>query len=158
MFFLQLFRSGSRTAATSRMERFVIIANGFTKHSILDVAAALDLSMVASRSTIHICLTTRYVLGRICSTMSCEIHFVFDKIIHTWIRDCERDARSSDGLDSYSITGSSQKRPGNWLADLCNDHFKSSLMQYLISAWDDNSRGTITACLWTITMIVIAPR
>ena len=158
MFFLQLFRSGSRTAATSRMERFVIIANGFTKHSILDVAAALDLSMVASRSTIHICLTTRYVLGRICSTMSCEIHFVFDKIIHTWIRDCERDARSSDGLDSYNITGSSQKRPRNWLADLCNDHFKSSLMQYLISAWDDNSRGTITACLWTITMIVIAPR
>ena len=158
MFFLQLFRSGSRTAATSRMERFVIIANGFTKHSILDVAAALDLSMVASRSTIHICLTTRYVLGRICSTMSCEIHFVFDKIIHTWIRDCERDARSSDGLDSYNITGSSQKRPENWLADLCNDHFKSSLMQYLISAWDDNSRGTITACLWTITMIVIAPR
>ena len=158
MFFLQLFRSGSRTAATSRMERFVIIANGFTKHSILDVAAALDLSMVASRSTIHICLTTRYVLGRICSTMSCEIHFVFDKIIHTWIRDCERDARSSDGLDSYNITGSSQKRPGNWLADLCNDHFKSSLMQYLISAWDDNSRGTITACLWTTTMIVIAPR
>ena len=158
MFFLQLFRSGSRTAATSRMERFVIIANGFTKHSILDVAAALDLSMVASRSTIHICLTTRYVLGRICSTTSCEIHFVFDKIIHTWIRDCERDARSSDWLDSYNITGSSQKRPGNRLADLCNDHFKSSLMQYLISAWDDNSRGTITACLWTITMIVIAPR
>ena len=38
-------RGGSRTAATSRMMRFVIIVNGFqplniiTKHSILDVAA-----------------------------------------------------------------------------------------------------------------------
>ena len=42
------YRDGSRAAATSKMERFVIIVNGFqpltiiTKHSILDVAAALD--------------------------------------------------------------------------------------------------------------------
>ena len=41
-------RGGSRTAATSKMERVVIIVNGFqpltiiTKRSILDVAAALD--------------------------------------------------------------------------------------------------------------------
>ena len=41
-------RSGSRAAATSKMERFVITVNGFqpltliTKHSILDVTAALD--------------------------------------------------------------------------------------------------------------------
>ena len=44
----QLFRGGSRTAATSKMERFVIIAIGWkpltiiTKRSILDVTAALD--------------------------------------------------------------------------------------------------------------------
>ena len=41
-------RGGSRAAATSKMERFVIIINGFqpltiiTKRSTLDVAAALD--------------------------------------------------------------------------------------------------------------------
>ena len=41
-------RGGSRTAATSKMERFVIIVNGFlaltiiTKQSILNVAAVLD--------------------------------------------------------------------------------------------------------------------
>ena len=41
-------RGGSRTAATFKMERFVIIVNGFqlitiiTKRSILDVAAVLD--------------------------------------------------------------------------------------------------------------------
>ena len=41
-------RVASRTAATSKMERFVIIVNGFqpltiiTKRSILDVAAGLD--------------------------------------------------------------------------------------------------------------------
>ena len=42
------FRDGSRTAATSKMEGFVITVNGFqpltiiTKRSILDVVAALD--------------------------------------------------------------------------------------------------------------------
>ena len=41
-------RAGSRAAAASKMERFMIIVNGFqlltiiTKRSILDVAAALD--------------------------------------------------------------------------------------------------------------------
>ena len=41
-------RGGSRAAATSKMERFVIIVNGWkpltiiTKRPILDVAAALD--------------------------------------------------------------------------------------------------------------------
>ena len=41
-------RGGSRAAATSKMEHFVIIVNGWkpltviTKGSILDVAAALD--------------------------------------------------------------------------------------------------------------------
>ena len=43
-----ILRGGSRTAATSKMELFVIIVNGFqplsiiTKCSILDVAAVLD--------------------------------------------------------------------------------------------------------------------
>ena len=42
------FRGGSRTVATSKMERFVITVNSWkplniiTKRSILDVAAALD--------------------------------------------------------------------------------------------------------------------
>ena len=47
-FAMFLFRGGSRTAATSKMERFVIIVNGFQpltiiiKCSILNVAAVLD--------------------------------------------------------------------------------------------------------------------
>ena len=47
-----IFRDGSRTAATSKMECFVIIVNGrkpltiITKHSILDVAAVLDPSLI----------------------------------------------------------------------------------------------------------------
>ena len=43
-----MYRGGSKAAATSKKERFVIIVNGWkqltiiTKHSILDLAAALD--------------------------------------------------------------------------------------------------------------------
>ena len=46
-----IFRGGSRTAVTSKTERFVIIVNGckpltiITKHSVLDVAAVLDPSL-----------------------------------------------------------------------------------------------------------------
>ena len=45
---INLFRGGSREAATSKMELFMILVNGLNpltiirKHSILDVAAALD--------------------------------------------------------------------------------------------------------------------
>ena len=47
-----MIRGGSSAAATSKMERFVIIANGWkpltiiTKRSILDVAAAVDPSLI----------------------------------------------------------------------------------------------------------------
>ena len=46
-------RGGSRAAATSKMQRFVIMVNGgkpliiITKHSILDVAAVLDPPQIA---------------------------------------------------------------------------------------------------------------
>ena len=47
-----VYRGGSRSAATSKMERFVIIVNGWKpltiieKRSILDVAAVLDSPLV----------------------------------------------------------------------------------------------------------------
>ena len=51
--FEKISRGGSRTVATSKMELFVIIVNGFqpltiiTKCSILDVAALLDPSLIS---------------------------------------------------------------------------------------------------------------
>ena len=51
-FSLNLTRGRSRASAASKMEHFVIIVNGFqpltiiTKNSILDVAVALDLTLV----------------------------------------------------------------------------------------------------------------
>ena len=54
-------RGGSRTAATSKMGRFVIIVNGFqpltiiTKRSILDVAAVLDPPLHLPNMTKPIC-------------------------------------------------------------------------------------------------------
>ena len=55
-FFHTAARGRSRTAATSKMEHFVIIVNGWkpltiiTKSSILDVAAVLDPPLVAEPS------------------------------------------------------------------------------------------------------------
>ena len=44
-------RGGSRAAATSKMERFVKPLTIITKHSILDVAAALDPLLTISQKT-----------------------------------------------------------------------------------------------------------
>ena len=52
-------RGGSRTAASSKMKRFVIIVNGFqpltviAKRSILDVGAVLDPPLINSPSNQH---------------------------------------------------------------------------------------------------------
>ena len=51
-------RGRSRAAVTSKMERFVIIVNGFqpltiiTKRSILDVAAALDPPLITKNQLV----------------------------------------------------------------------------------------------------------
>ena len=56
IFLSYMFSGGSRAAATSKMERFVIIVNGFqpltiiTKRSILDVVAALDPPLLAIKT------------------------------------------------------------------------------------------------------------
>ena len=47
--FWDIVRSGSGAAATSKMECFAIIVNGFTKRSILDVAAALDPPLIVDQ-------------------------------------------------------------------------------------------------------------
>ena len=55
-------RGGSRAAATSKLECFVIIVKGWkpliiiTKRSILDVAAALDLSLKTDVNVVLPCL------------------------------------------------------------------------------------------------------
>ena len=63
-------RDGSRTAATSKMERFVIIINGLqpltiiTKHSILNVAAVVDppLSKVNEKTNLDHCYLILYLI------------------------------------------------------------------------------------------------
>ena len=57
--FAEKVKGGSRAAATSKMERFVIIVNGWkpltiiTKCSILDVAAALYLPLLCVLSSLQ---------------------------------------------------------------------------------------------------------
>ena len=62
-----MIRGGSRTAATSKMERFVIIVNDWkpltiiTKRSILDVAAALDPPLMIAY-TMHISKNKTFIM------------------------------------------------------------------------------------------------
>ena len=71
-------RDGSRAAATSKMERFVIIVNGFqpltiiTKHSILDFAAVLDPPLHVHTHNIYIQYSI-YIL-HICSILCIFIY------------------------------------------------------------------------------------
>ena len=57
--FNRILSGGSRAAATSKMERFVTVVNGFqpltimTKRSVLDVAAALDLPLILNAALIN---------------------------------------------------------------------------------------------------------
>ena len=57
--FKTMCRGGSRTAATFKLERFVIIVNGFqplsiiTKNFILDVVAVLDPSLMCALWLMH---------------------------------------------------------------------------------------------------------
>ena len=79
-------RGGSRTAATSKMERFLIIVNGFepltiiTKRSILDVVAVLDpplVSAVCEKS-----LSKKFP-GNCCYTLQQALHhLVIKKLRH----------------------------------------------------------------------------
>ena len=65
-------RDGSRTAATSKMEHFVIIVNGwkpltiFTKSSILDVAAVLDPSLESFAG----------LIVRLCQTLHSDNNYI----------------------------------------------------------------------------------
>ena len=62
-------RGGSRSAATSKMERFVIIVNGFqpltiiTKRFILDVAAVLDPPLVEAHFLKKLAVVTNKCLA-----------------------------------------------------------------------------------------------
>ena len=67
-----MLRGGSRTTAASKMERFVIIVNGFqpltiiTKRSILDVAAALDLPLMLFLKISEISEKLIYEIAKTC--------------------------------------------------------------------------------------------
>ena len=73
---LGVIRGGSRPAATSKMERFVIIVNGFqpltiiTKRSILDVAAVLDPPLVIIDNKLAFDSHTNRMCNKACQRLS----------------------------------------------------------------------------------------
>ena len=90
-------RGGSRATATSKMERFVTIVNGWkpltiiTKHSILGVAAVLDLPldihiwcrMVISQRRKTCFYNKRNMLQISLAKTACTIRFPFQRPFHS---------------------------------------------------------------------------
>ena len=66
------------------------------------------------------------------------IHFIFDKWISPSIKDSKKNNCASV-TTSFQITGSSQKRPSNWLEAMKNTSFEISLNKFLVEYWNDNS-------------------
>ena len=44
---------------------------------------------------------------------------------------------------SYHISGAVQKRATNWLATLCSSSFKTSLLEFLVSAWSNSDYASL---------------
>ena len=78
------------------------------------------------------------VISNIMKAKGNIIHFIFDKWISPSIKDSERNDRASVNT-SFQVTGSSQKRPSNWLEVMENTSFKISLNKFLVEYWNDNS-------------------
>ena len=78
-------RGGSRAAATFKMECFVIIVNGWkpltiiTKHSILDVAATLDLPLSSKNTIICLCIQSSRI-NQILALWSAEVRVFLSPI------------------------------------------------------------------------------
>ena len=89
-------RGGSRTAATSKMERFVIIVNGFkpltiiTKRSILDVAAVLDPPLMSQ-------------------TSPCKLEYILNPIYPSK----DKDIKKVNKLNSTQERNNTRKTPYN---------------------------------------------
>ena len=66
------------------------------------------------------------------------IYLIFDKWISPSIKDSERNDHVSVNI-SFQVTGSSQKRPSNWLEAMKNTSFKISLNKFLVEYWNDSS-------------------
>ena len=71
------------------------------------------------------------VISNIMKAKGNVIHFIFDKWINPSIKDSERNDRVSV-TTSFQITGSSHKRPSNWLEAMKNTSFKISLNKFLV--------------------------
>ena len=80
----------------------------------------------------------KVILSNIMKAKGNVIHFIFDKWISPSIKDNERNDRASVNT-SFQVTGSSQKRPSNWLEAMKNTSFKILLDKFLVEYWNCNS-------------------
>ena len=110
---MERFRAGSRTAATSKIECFVVTVNGFqpltiiTKRSILDVAAVLDPPLRFTpkhylRSLIGF-LIHRILPGKVASSLFALFSISWLASLQSCKRDNEFKLEINDIVDDYLL-------------------------------------------------------
>ena len=103
----------------------IIIDVFFFLHSFIDLPSTIG-------------QTATVILKKTCNSYNSEtIHLVFDKMITPSIKDLEHQSQNSVDDKEYTTTGLEQKRPRNWLHDLRNSSFKTTLalVAFMVRYW-----------------------
>ena len=83
---------------------------------------------------------SRTIFYQVVNSSTCNrIDHVFDRYIMSSIKNYTRDVRSDGNSSSpYVISGPHQRRPNGFIKSLRNDHFKMTLIHYLVDSWNDD--------------------
>ena len=98
-------RGGSRTAATSKMECFVIIVNGFqpltiiTKRSILDVAAVLDSPLFIEKRPCYYVLINFFLTLNFGDTHR-WMYKKSNSVVYVFVANCQFFQKTSHALSA----------------------------------------------------------
>lgn len=82
-------------------------------------------------------MISRKLLSMLTHYKTTTIHIVFDQYFKPSPKDCEQQRRSTNNTPTYTIIGSDQDRPPQFLEALRSDDFKEKLVRFFISHWKE---------------------
>ena len=84
----------------------------------------------------------RRLLGHVCSSIGSEIHVLFDKYMHSSLKESERRLRGAED-QPFIISGSEQAPKQSCQKLLQNGIFKDQLAKFLLMQWQKEQYGPI---------------
>ena len=77
------------------------------------------------------------ILQRLTHTKAKKVHIIFNRYFKPFIKDYKRSLRGNNDCHFY-ITGADQKRPVDFVKELCDNTFKKAFVNFLFSYWINN--------------------